>query len=268
MQVIEEDASSCAQQFRKPGKLIRSLRLADDWGQTLSKRNPCELTLRPGLSLSQASCKVESMPNIDAPRSLCDPANIAARRRMLMHPHVAPLTGYVENLRAMGRGEVPDFDPRDGGTAAQVLFLFEKPGPMTDPAGRGARAGSGFISRDNDDPTAEATFRFLQEADLPRRLTLTWNVVPWWNGTRRITAEELRSGVAALHELLEMLPDLRAVVLVGRKAARSARFMETKDLHVIESAHPSPIVRATRPGAWSEIPGQWSKVRAFLKPAD
>jgi hypothetical protein len=49
---------------------------------------------------------------------------------------------------------VPDFDPLDGGVNAQVLFLLEKPGPMA--AEDGKRAGSGFISRDNDDGTAEA----------------------------------------------------------------------------------------------------------------
>jgi hypothetical protein len=62
--------------------------------------------------------------------------------------------------------EVPEFDPLDGGVEAQVLFLFEKPGPMTAELGGSKRSGSGFISRNNDDPTAEATFkvhRFLDE---------------------------------------------------------------------------------------------------------
>lgn len=47
--------------------------------------------------------------------------------------------------------------------------------------------GSGFISRDNDDPTAEATARFMAKAQLAQELTLTWNIIPWWNGTRRIS---------------------------------------------------------------------------------
>jgi hypothetical protein len=42
-------------------------------------------------------------------------------------------------------------------------------------------AGSGFISRDNDDPTAEATFHFMERAGIPRRDALIWNhpVVGW-----------------------------------------------------------------------------------------
>jgi hypothetical protein len=84
---------------------------------------------------------------------------------MLWEPHIAPLTAYVATLRDRGMSEVPDFDPLDSGKDARVLFLFEKPGPKTSEVG----GGSGFISRNNDDPTAEATFRFMQEANIPRR---------------------------------------------------------------------------------------------------
>ena len=114
-------------------------------------------------------------------------------------PHVAPLTDFVEGLRtARPDWEFPDFDPLDGGSTADILFLFEKPGPMTSKGGK----GSGFISRNNDDPTAETTFRFMQEAKLPRKRTVLWNVVPGWNGTRRITGPELLAGVSALKDLL------------------------------------------------------------------
>ena len=90
-------------------------------------------------------------------------------------------------------GEVPYFDPLDGGIDARVLCLFEKPGPMTDSRPRaGKRIGSEFISRNNDDRSAEATFRFMVQAGIPRELTVTWNVVPSWNGTRRVRASGLR----------------------------------------------------------------------------
>jgi hypothetical protein len=84
-------------------------------------------------------------------------------------------------LLAPAMVEVPEFDSLDGGVDARVLFLFEKPGPMT-AEGNGAnrRVGSGFISRNNDDPTAEATFTFMRQANLPRKLTILWNVIPWW----------------------------------------------------------------------------------------
>jgi len=177
---------------------------------------------------------------------------------------MASLRQYIAGLRTEGRGTVPDLDPLDGGTAAKALFLFEKPGPMTEPERSGRRAGSGFISRDNDDETAEATYLFMREAGLPRRLTAIWNVVPWWNGTRKVTAAELRDGVGAVRQLVTLLPNLRVVVLVGNKAARATSMLEEKNLRVVLSAHPSPVVRASRPSLWMAIPHQWASIKPLL----
>ena len=58
---------------------------------------------------------------------------------------------------------------------------------MTVPTGKGLRQGSGFISRDNDDPTAEASFRFYREAGVERRQSVVWNVIPGWNSTIKVT---------------------------------------------------------------------------------
>jgi hypothetical protein len=114
---------------------------------------------------------------------------------MLGDAHIAPLIDYVKTLRQKHSARYfPYFDPADGGVEADMLFLLEKPGPMTS-AGpktpeRGRKKGSGFISRNNDDPTAAATFRFMLEAGISRRRTVLWNVVPGWNESRRITPQE------------------------------------------------------------------------------
>ncbi|SUA78185.1 hypothetical protein [Pandoraea pnomenusa] len=101
----------------------------------------------------------------DAPRTLRSPEAIAFRRAMLTEPHIAPLASYVAGLRQQHPAwEFLDFDPLDGGTDADMLFLLEKPGPMTSPTGK--KVGSGFISRNNDDPTAEAVFDFMVRADI------------------------------------------------------------------------------------------------------
>jgi hypothetical protein len=184
---------------------------------------------------------------------------------MLRMPHIAPLCRYAATLREEGRGSVPEFDPMDGGINARALFLFEKPGPMTDESRSGGRMGSGFISRDNDDRTAEATFRFMKEAGIPRRLTITWNIVPWWNGTRTISRVELQDGVRALAGLITLLPELRAIVLVGRKAARASALLQCRGIRHFESAHPSPIVRASRPELWKSIPHQWTEIVPLLR---
>lgn len=207
----------------------------------------------------EGTCNLE-----DGPRSLGHGSVREQRQRLLNQPHVERLTRYVHELRAQGLGEVPYFDPLDGGVEARVLFLFEKPGRMT--SGTDG-VGSGFISRNNDDRTAEATFRFMVEAGIPRELTVTWNVVPWWNGNRGVLSGELQRGIREVKNLIRLLPQLRAVVFVGKKANKARRYLESSPrsrLAFFSSPHPSPIVRATRRGQWESIPDDWAKVKPVL----
>lgn len=183
---------------------------------------------------------------------------------MLDLPHIAPLAEYCRHLRAEDRGTVPDFDPHDGGVAAQVLFLMEKPGPMTDDNGLTGRTGSGFISRDNDDPTAEAIFYFMQEAAIDRGQSVLWNTVPWWNGTRKVSAEELSTGIERLEGLLNLLPNIRVVVGVGAKSLKAREFIKRRGLPFVPSMHPSPLNRARRRAAWDKIPDQWFSAHKYL----
>jgi hypothetical protein len=199
----------------------------------------------------------------DRPRSMREEEVRERRKRMLGEPHIKPLSEYAAKLRT--RGDVPDFDPLDGGIDARVLFLFEKPGPMTSQRAGRERSGSGFISRNNDDPTAEATFRFMEQARIPRKVTVTWNLVPWWNGTRSVTLRELQEGQECLRELMKLLPRLRAVVMVGGKALRAKPYLETTDQTLFSSAHPSPLVKARFPKRWNAIPLEWARVLSVLK---
>ena len=201
----------------------------------------------------------------DGPRSLRDRGVRERREALLDQPHVRALTQYVRALRKQNRGEVPYFDPLDGGIDARVLFLFEKPGPMTDIRLRTAqRNGSGFISRNNDDESAAATFRFMAEVGIPRELTVIWNVVPWWDGALRVRAAELRQGAKETRNLINLLPNLQAVVFVGKKANRARRHLEGSRLALLSSAHPSPKVRAVYPDLWRSIPSDWAKVKPIL----
>ena len=179
---------------------------------------------------------------------------------MLKCPRIAPLTVYAAELRSMNRGDVPDFDPLNGGTEAEILFLFEKPGRLA--------ARSGFISRNNDDPTAEATFDFLQKARLKPSQFLIWNTVPWWNDTRKLTAAEIKAGLECLEALLKLLSRVRVVTLVGKHAQQVAS--DSKGIKVMtgkkvfESFHPSPLVRANHPDKWLSIPEVWKQARKYI----
>ena len=127
----------------------------------------------------------------DGPRTLANIQAIRQRMEMLELPHIKPLTKFVLELRSEGLGDVPYFDALDGGVNANSLFLLEKPGRKA--------VASGFISRNNDDKTANNTYDFMVEAKIDRMTTCLWNTVPGWNGTRKVTAAELKMGAACLH---------------------------------------------------------------------
>lgn len=157
----------------------------------------------------------------------------------------------------MDLGEVPDFDPLDGGTAAKVLLLLEKPGPRA--------FESGFISRNNNDQTAENTFEFLLASGLERRDACLWNVIPFWNGTTKVSPQELQLGVQCLAGLFAMLPLLRVIILVGRKAERALPLLVGQKYVVLTSFHPSPKVYASMREQWLAIPDQWAKALPCLR---
>lgn len=183
---------------------------------------------------------------------------------MLTQPHIAELTAYAAKLRQARPVEVPDFDPLDGGMNARVLFLFEKPGPMTVVKGRMRRFGSGFISRNNDDPTAQATFHFMLQAGIQREKTIIWNVVPWWNGTRKVTSLELKEGAKCVQDLISLLPQLKAVVMTGGSAQKARPYLENTGLALFDSDHPSPLVRRSFRARWEAIPSTWAQVLPYI----
>jgi hypothetical protein len=129
-------------------------------------------------------------------------------------PHIAPINHLVDSLRGGVRGRVPYVDPLYAGTDAEVLFLMLHPGPGTDPS----RGGSGFLSPENDDPTAELFSACLEAAGLGRSRVITWNAYPWGLEKGTPTASQLEIGVEPLRRLIELLPRLRVVVPMGKGA--------------------------------------------------
>lgn len=197
---------------------------------------------------------------IDAPRTLRSLEAIEQRKKMLTEPHIVSLMMYVKELRTKHPNwEFQDFDPLDGGIHADMLFLLEKPGPKTSPSGK--KQGSGFISRNNDDPTAETIFEFMRQAEISRSRTILWNVIPGWNGTTKTNSGELQNGIEELRHLLPLLPNLQTVVLVGRKAQRALSDLKEHrpSLRIFTSAHPARQVYRFNRDQWEDIPKQWRR---------
>jgi uracil-DNA glycosylase len=185
-------------------------------------------------------------PEPAAPKSLADPAVLAARRALVEAPHLAALRALARTIAAERDAPVPDPDPLDGGAEARMLLLLETPGP--------AIFRTGFVSRDNATGTAANLFRFLAEAGIARRDTLIWNTIPWVihpEGAlnRAPRRSEMAAATPYLAPLLACLPRLALVVLSGRFAAglRPAFTDLRPNLPVVEIPHPSPTYVCTSP---------------------
>jgi len=188
-----------------------------------------------------------------SPRQLsprAHPENVEARRALLdTSPAIQPLRAFAEELRERRERTnrtglpvvVPHFDPGDAGVNARVLFLLEAPGPMTDSTSV-ARPGSGFISVDNDDLTAENCWLAREAAGL--EAAAHWNIAPVYLGPtkNKPDAAELAAGAMDLRRLLPLFEELRAVVLCGEHAKKGwDRHVEPlySGATVIRTWHPS-----------------------------
>lgn len=188
---------------------------------------------------------------MDRAKSLSSPEAVAERRAAMSRPHMQGLVAFADRLRGIAPAGVPDFDPFDGGTDAECLFLLEAPGAKA--------VGSGFISRNNPDETASNFFAVNAEAALPRSRTVTWNAVPWYIGTgtrvRAANGQDLRSAERPLEELFGLLTRLKVVVLVGRKAQRFSAVIRrlAPPVAILTCAHPSPLSFNGRPERRAEM---------------
>lgn len=183
----------------------------------------------------------------DAPKSLGSEDERLARLSLIHEAHVAPLTQFVEDIRAKTEKgtDIPYFDPLDGGINAGCLFLLEAPGPKA--------VASGFVSRNNPDETAKNFFELNKKADIDRQLTVTWNIIPWYIGDgkkiRKPTVDDIKAGFPYFVRLLDLLPSLKVIVLMGKTAqcVELALWVLRPDIPVVTSMHTSPSVAKTKP---------------------
>ncbi|MCJ2122930.1 uracil-DNA glycosylase [Methylobacterium sp. J-077] len=202
-------------------------------------------------------------PEPQAPKSLADPAALAARRSLIGAPHIAPIRALADRIAAEQGAPVPIPDPLDGGVAARMLLLLETPGP--------AVLRTGFVTRDGANGTAANLFRFLREAGIERGDTLIWNAVPWLiHEAGALNRAPRRAEVAAaapyLAPLLDLLPRLAVAVLAGRYAGGAAPAIAARrpDLPLIAIPHPSPTYVCTAPAVPARIRKGLSEAAAIL----
>jgi hypothetical protein len=133
---------------------------------------------------------------------------------------------------------------------------------MTDPQ----NGGSGFISIHNNDPTAFATHTFFTRRGLALTVCLFANAIPWWDDRRAVSRDHRTLAIAPLDKLIRLLPDLRAIVLVGKTAQaqwRRSKLGAPPGAAFFTSDHPSPLLRARWPERWERIPSCWPDRRTL-----
>jgi uracil-DNA glycosylase len=147
--------------------------------------------------------------------------------------------------------EVPGFDPKNGNEKAKYLFLLEAPGPKAVESGR--------ISFENPDPSAKQFGEQLAAADISRIEIAIWNIVPWYIGSsdgsaiRAANGEDVRDGMKYLPLLLDAMPNLKCIILVGGAARRAHIFLSRlTTARIVSCHHPSMRVVNSNPKAPEE----------------
>jgi uracil-DNA glycosylase len=155
----------------------------------------------------------------------------------------AILDDFVEKLRLTrsDQRDVPSFEPNNGNLNAKVLLVLEAPGP--------GALKTGKVSQYNDDPTAKNLKAMLEDAKLKGEDLMIWNVVPWYCGNEEKTnigrplAADVTAGIESLCELTGLLPNLKAIVLVGGSARKAhVRLSATTQARILSCHHMSQRV--------------------------
>ncbi|MBW4717055.1 uracil-DNA glycosylase [Saccharothrix obliqua] len=193
-----------------------------------------------------------------SPKGHRDPRLVARKKALLQTPDMKPLTEFAQKVAGERKADVPLFDPASGGVKSKVLLLLESPGPET------GRAASGLHSLDNEDPTAVNTFTALKESGLARSACLSWNIVPWYLKGHAPTPADLRAAVPYLVELLRILKELKAVVVLGTPAGTGWNLSgRGYGLKVFNAPHPAPhSINRDRATRWPQL------VEAFRQAAE
>lgn len=166
-------------------------------------------------------------------------------------PHIAPINRLVDSLREAGRGWVPYVAPMYGGVHARLISVLRDPGPRTQDA-----SGSGFLSMENDDPTAEAIAGYFAGVGIEADEIVPWNVYPWYiNRAPRV--QELEAGVDPLRQLIELLPGLRVVMVHGISAHEGWRRLERRYPDLVSGRAITVITtyHTSRQAFWHRDPG-------------
>lgn len=176
------------------------------------------------------------------PRRMADPRYRAEQWEHRYDAHVEPLNRLVDELGETEPDSRPPYiAPMYRGVHARVLAVLRDPGPRA-----GGVRGSGFLSVENDDQTAERQTGFFAEAGLDPAEVVPWNAYPWYINAAP-SKEQLRRGLAPLRRVVDLMADLRVVLLAGKDAqaawqlftAEHGAVVAARGVQAVATYHPS-----------------------------
>jgi hypothetical protein len=128
---LSDPTASNAVTAERPLSLLGAALLWSGWSDNANLlHTPC-LVIRAAppaakrAELTGAGNEAAALDPTSTPRAHRDRREIQRKRQLLQAPHVAPLTQFVQRLRAAHNGAVPWFDPTEAGVKAPILLLFE-----------------------------------------------------------------------------------------------------------------------------------------------
>lgn len=178
---------------------------------------------------------------------MADPQYRRQQADGIYSPNVAPINRLVDELRTDDEW-MPYVAPAMGGVNARLLVIFRDPGPKTRD-----EHGSGMLSPENDDPSAERLNILLTEAGIAPDDVMGWNAFPWYVN-RKPSSAEIDRGLPVLRRIVELCPNLTVVMAHGGDAQTAwKRFRRqypgvARGLTTIETYHTS------RQALWTSDP--------------
>lgn len=123
---------------------------------------------------------------------------------------MAPLTAIARKRRLESAG-MPCVAPDHGGTNAPVLTVLERPNVT-------AGESTGLLSVCNPDPLSARQRELMDATGLSMEDITPWNAIPWFTAEGELTVTR---GAIVLTEVVKVMPNLRAVLLMGKEAKKA-----------------------------------------------
>ncbi len=183
------------------------------------------------------------------------------QRAGLRTAHVAPLNELIRRHGDDKDGvRLPLAAPWHGGIHAPALIVLNDAGEPRDE--------TTFMCIRNPDRAADRQRHLMTEFNIDPADFCHWNGYPWPRSDpkRDMTPEQSIEGGRALLEVMELMTDLKMLLLLGRKAqdAADAVLPEIRsafpDLHIVRSLHPlgakRTVDREEQKRVWAGIAGR------------